>query len=1355
MMLPSPSQLPSRWVSVASWLGPWLATGLLSIWISSPTPWLLVSAALAIGPALFRVRRTAKYGRSAALTILVLTVVTGFVAHHRVDGLLSGWDAYWTEREARVGEVLVERLEQRQTQAETAADALADKAIDPTDQVDIEFVRRLRARHQISALALYDAEGGLILWDGTHWGKVPESVQGGFLRHTYYDRPLFGYLYVTALTEDGRVAMAADLLRADLPEVLEAGVEDFASRFHSELGEEVRVTQYDPGAREGVWDLALPDRRLMSVVVDRPEPELRAAEVMDRWRSRMAALVLVSWGLLAMAAPPRRLVAGVGAVVLLAMAAVLPVDALPEMERLFRVTLFTMPGGLSLSLGRWVLVALASCTVMAVVRLPRRKPTAWLSGLVGGLVYAGLLAWTRTGGAPSFLAEGRLEWITYEVGLATTLAIVTGALLTTSRARAPARWHAPAAGVVAAGLGVGAAVWVWLAVEPPLWWWLLWGLPFGLAATGVQAYDGWRRTGAIGVLAAVMAGSASIPATWGAEVRGEMDAAIDRLEGLTSRDDPVLAGGLLRLAAAADSLDRAGREGVDVLYHAWRASGLAGEGRPVRLTRWHPDGFRGVELRVGAERVLPGVLPTLLAEQRESTDPRLLRLNRDDARYVLTVPLSDGGVLSVVAPPFSERTRPSPLDPFVRRSDRSPSDAMTLIPLLPGDARDDDELRWAREGTEWRAEVSVRFANDRAYHAHHAVVLPGPLQALARGTLLLALNVVLAGGFWLLGRSLLSGDPLGVVHLRGLTISFRARVTWALFGFFALANALFGTVAYRTLSQASYRSAEVIAERVVDDAAVWYRALSGGVDRLARQVGADLVVYREGELDEGSVDELIELGLYDGWTPFGVHQTIDGMEGVKRFTQTQLGRWEYVTAFRRLPDGDILAAQVPLQAGTAAIQASELVELLAFFVLLGAALSLGLAMLAGRALTRPIRALQVASERVGSGNLDLRLPEERTDEFGAVFRAFNRMVGRVRRARRQLLRTSRRTQLIMDEAAVGMLAVDPGGRITLVNPRARELLGEAVVVGEVLRSEGTFAKELGEWLDGYLEHDAERADHELQSGARRIRVRARRLGPPGSRRGAVVAMDDVTDELRAERVLAWGEMARQVAHEVKNPLTPIKLSVQHIRRAWEDGRSDFETILLRNATAMLAEIDRLAEIAQSFSRFGAPAEAGVPLGPVSVADSVRDVLALYGSSVASVRFTRSVPSDLPPVVARTAELKEVLVNLLENARLASGEGDEVQVRAYRDEQGDGAVVLEIVDEGAGIGEEVLPRIFEPQFSTRSTGAGLGLAIVQRLVRSWGAEISVESREGAGTAVRVRLRPWEGDAPGGSGPYSPW
>jgi two-component system nitrogen regulation sensor histidine kinase NtrY len=473
-----------------------------------------------------------------------------------------------------------------------------------------------------------------------------------------------------------------------------------------------------------------------------------------------------------------------------------------------------------------------------------------------------------------------------------------------------------------------------------------------------------------------------------------------------------------------------------------------------------------------------------------------------------------------------------------------------------------------------------------------------------------------------------------------------------------------------------------------------------------------------------------------------VFRLLDGRKGVREITETAMGSWEYVTAFRRLPDGDILAAQVPLQAGATAIGSSDVAELLGFAVLVGAALSLVLALLVGRTLTRPIHALQVASERVGAGNLGLRLPADRRDEFGAVFRAFNRMVGRLRRARRQLVRTTRRTQAIMEEAAVGMVALDPAGRVTLVNPRAEGLLGADVAVGEPLSVPTPLGQELKRWLGAFLASEDQEAIGELHVEAERFRVRARRLGQEGASGGAVVALENVTDELRTERVLAWGEMARQVAHEVKNPLTPIKLSIQHIRRAWDDGSPEFGKILERNADAMLAEIDRLATIAKTFSRFGAPQEPGSsPLEPVDAGRVVEEVMRLYGATEGGVAFEVEVQKGLPRVQARVSELKEALINLLENARAAMREGGRVAVRVIPG-QLHGSVEIRVVDQGSGIPEDLMPKVFEPHFSTRTTGTGLGLAIVRRLVESWGGVVSLESTAGEGTTVTLIIPAWE-------------
>jgi nitrogen fixation/metabolism regulation signal transduction histidine kinase len=223
-------------------------------------------------------------------------------------------------------------------------------------------------------------------------------------------------------------------------------------------------------------------------------------------------------------------------------------------------------------------------------------------------------------------------------------------------------------------------------------------------------------------------------------------------------------------------------------------------------------------------------------------------------------------------------------------------------------------------------------------------------------------------------------------------------------------------------------------------------------------------------------------------------------------------------------------------------------------------------------------------------------------------------------------------------------------------------------------------------------------------------------------------------------------MARQVAHEVKNPLTPIKLSVQHIRKAWKDQKGEFEAVLERNVGAILKEIDRLAEIASGFSRFGAPSEAGnVPLEAVDVGAVARDVLTLYrGGEGGPIEFAAEIPEDLPRISARETELKEVLSNLLENARAAIEGKGSVIIEAVSVPT---AVEIRVRDDGAGIPVDLLGRIFEPQFSTRSTGTGLGLAIVRKLVESWEGTVTAEADRGQGTVIRLQLRPWEDAEPG--------
>ena len=220
---------------------------------------------------------------------------------------------------------------------------------------------------------------------------------------------------------------------------------------------------------------------------------------------------------------------------------------------------------------------------------------------------------------------------------------------------------------------------------------------------------------------------------------------------------------------------------------------------------------------------------------------------------------------------------------------------------------------------------------------------------------------------------------------------------------------------------------------------------------------------------------------------------------------------------------------------------------------------------------------------------------------------------------------------------------------------------------------------------------------------------------------------------RAERVLAWGEMARQVAHEIKNPLTPIRLGVQHLRRARADSRIDFDRVLDENVTRILAEIDRLDEIARAFSRYGsAPADLPPP-EPVDIAAILRDVIGLEKMGVGGVAWMLEGAQEPLLAQARADELREVLLNVFENARLARARS--VAVTLTRDDE---HAEVRVVDDGSGISPAALPRVFEPHFSTRTTGSGLGLAISRRLIESWGGSMELESEESRGTTVLITL-----------------
>ena len=248
------------------------------------------------------------------------------------------------------------------------------------------------------------------------------------------------------------------------------------------------------------------------------------------------------------------------------------------------------------------------------------------------------------------------------------------------------------------------------------------------------------------------------------------------------------------------------------------------------------------------------------------------------------------------------------------------------------------------------------------------------------------------------------------------------------------------------------------------------------------------------------------------------------------------------------------------------------------------------------------------------------------------------------------------------------------------------------------------------------------------------------------------AAADVERGQEAQRVLAWGEMARQVAHEIKNPLTPIRLGIQHLMRLNRERPAELGAVVDTTGPRILAEIDRLDAIARAFSRFAVPTENRPALEAVDASEVVREVIGLYRLGETPVRWDVAAEAGVQ-VRARRDELSEVLVNLFENARDAGATRVVVRaVRCARESGGpaDQVARLEVEDDGRGIPAELLPRVFEPRFSTTTSGSGLGLAIARRLVEGWGGTIALRSTVGRGTTVALRLAGPERDQGLGAG-----
>jgi len=420
-------------------------------------------------------------------------------------------------------------------------------------------------------------------------------------------------------------------------------------------------------------------------------------------------------------------------------------------------------------------------------------------------------------------------------------------------------------------------------------------------------------------------------------------------------------------------------------------------------------------------------------------------------------------------------------------------------------------------------------------------------------------------------------------------------------------------------------------------------------------------------------------------------------------------------------------------------------------------------------ITRPVQMLAAGARAIGAGQLDFRLEPETGDELGSLVESFNMMAAELRTSQEKLElsrgtleRTNvevdarrRYIETILERVATVVISIDEAGNISTVNGAGMRLLG--LDRGTVGQSAATvFAREdlrpLLPLVDGLRQRNPAGVVHEitLARDDREIHLAAASTAltsDAGRAEGGVIVLDDVTPLIRAQRVAAWRDVARRLAHEIKNPLTPIQLSAERLRRNFGTATPQVKALVDECTDAIITEVEALKGLVDEFAQFARLR--GPKTVPAELNRLVDDTLRLYNGVLqhSSLKLERQLEADLPAVRIDVEQIRQVIINLVDNAMEALG-GPTASVRpdgrpativvSTSHDARNGIARLAVSDNGPGVPAADRDKLFMPYYSTKGRGSGLGLAIVRRIVAEHGGGIEVSDVQPSGTTFTVEL-----------------
>ncbi|EKD37339.1 MAG: hypothetical protein ACD_75C01168G0002 [uncultured bacterium] len=411
-----------------------------------------------------------------------------------------------------------------------------------------------------------------------------------------------------------------------------------------------------------------------------------------------------------------------------------------------------------------------------------------------------------------------------------------------------------------------------------------------------------------------------------------------------------------------------------------------------------------------------------------------------------------------------------------------------------------------------------------------------------------------------------------------------------------------------------------------------------------------------------------------------------------------------------------------------------------------------------RGITEPLEKLVLATRRVADGDLEFVMERDSGDEMGLLVDSFNKMTLNLNSSNKNLAEAHaalqqssqeseqrrRYTEIILQNVSAGVISLDEGGKITTINRFAEKLLNIDKNLFLGLNYRDVMPPYQASVVDGFIEELQVTGKNTVEQHIKlnvmgrtfSLLINFTRLEDEGEKAvGFVLVFDNLTKLEKMQRMAAWREVARRIAHEIKNPLTPIQLSAQRLRRRYPEILSEENSIFDQCTSTIITQVDELKRLVSEFSQFARMPK--VQKSPDNLTKLANQTLFLYREGHKNIAFTCVEQQPIPVFSFDGEQIKRCLINLLDNAVAVLPEGGNIDIVLALDEEKEN-VFLKVYDNGPGISKENKLKLFEPYFSTKKTGTGLGLAIVSTIVSDHNGYIRVQDNEPTGSVFIIEL-----------------